>query len=131
MSEIGYLNTDLIIESPDDLTAIFDTFGDEVIVMYNGELGKVNRAAYGIAGSYSNANDILDFFCVLVEGFDETARSLWDSCSSKVFDFGNESGTSPQNYSSVIRPEVIKRISDIGAGIEITIYTPIDKRKKQ
>jgi len=130
MSEISYLNTDLIIESPEDLTPIARAFGEDVIVMYNGEWGKVNRAAFEIAGSYSDANDIIEYFCMLVESLNDAERRLWDSCFSKVFDIGYESGTSSQNYSSVIRPNTLKRIAGIGAGIEITIYPPIDKRKK-
>lgn len=130
MSKIDYLNTDLIIESSDDLTPIADDFRDDVIVMYNGKWGKVNRAAFEIAGIHSDANETIQYFCMLVEGLDKKLRSIWDSCFSKVFDIGYESGTSPQNYSSVIRPETLKRVAGIGAAIEITIYPPIDEREK-
>ncbi|RZB34119.1 MAG: hypothetical protein SRB2_03512 [Desulfobacteraceae bacterium Eth-SRB2] len=130
MSKIDYLNTDLIIESPDDLTPIAEDLGEDVVVMYNGKWGKVNRAAFEIAGVHSDANETIQYFCSLVEGLGEREQAIWDSCFSKVFDIGYESGTSAQNFSSVIRPGTVKRIAGIGAAIEITIYPPIDKRKK-
>ncbi len=130
MSQIHYLNTDLVIESQDDLTPIADSFGEDVIVMYNGKWGKINRASFEIAGVHSDANETIEYFCSLVEGLDEKERSIWDTCFSKIIDVGYESGTSSQNFSSVIRPGTIKRMAGIGAAIEITIYPPIDKREK-
>jgi hypothetical protein len=39
-----------LVESFDDLTPIADDFGEGVIAMYNGKWGKVDRAAFDIAG---------------------------------------------------------------------------------
>ena len=128
MSQIDYLNTDLIIESSEDLTPIADDFGGDVVVMYNGKWGKVNRAAFEIAGIHHDADGTIQYFCSLIEGLDEKKRAIWDGCFSKVFDIGYESGSSAQTYSSVIKPETVKRVAVVGAAIEITIYPPIDKR---
>lgn len=130
MTQIDYLNTDLIIESSDDLTSIADDFGEDVIVLYKGKWGKLNRAAFEIAGIHSDANETISYFCSLVKGFNNKERAIWDSCFSKVFDIGYESGTSPHNYSSLRRADTLKRVADIGAAIEITIYLSIDKMKR-
>jgi hypothetical protein len=125
MSQIRYLTVDLVIESSNDLTPIVDSFGEEVITLYNGKWSEFNRAIFEASGACcSAANETIEFFCALVEGFTEKERLIWDSCFSKIFDIGYESGTEPQNYSSVVRPDTIKRIASIGAAIEITIYPP-------
>lgn len=130
MSQIHYLNTDLIIESPDKLSAIADAFGEDVIVMYNGQWGNIHRASFEVAGSHADANETIEYFCCLVENLDQQERAIWDTCFSKVFDIGYESGLSPQNYSSKLRSETIKRIAQIGAAVEITIYPPFTEKEE-
>ena len=131
MQSTRYLNTDFEISSPIDLTPIVEAFGEDVSVLYNGKWGEHFKAVFEITEIHSNANDTIDFFCILVEGLNEQERTIWDSCFSKVFDIGYESGTTPQNYSAEIRPDVIRRIAGIGASVVITIYPPFFKKERK
>jgi hypothetical protein len=122
--EVRYLNTDLEIESKSDLSQIVEEFGDEVVVLYHGEMRGYQHASFEIAGSAItiSPDDIVNSFCVLVEELSKEAREIWDGCNSRVFDIGYESGTTPQNYRSEIRGGTIQRVAKIGASIVITIY---------
>ncbi len=125
MSQTRYLNTDLEIQSSSDLTKIVEAFGDDVIVLYNGKWGeKVNKASFEVSHIHSSVNETIEFFCMLVENLAPQERDIWDSCFSKVFDIGYDTGVANQSFQSLIRPEVIERIVSIGAHIAITIYPP-------
>lgn len=119
-----YLNTDLEIESGDDLSKIVDEFGDDVLVLHHGEIRGYQHAAFEIAGSTNStcADDIIDSFCALVEALSDEARATWDGCCSKAFDIGYESGTSAPNFHTEIRAGTVERVAKIGASIVITIY---------
>lgn len=121
--EVQYLNTDLEIESESDLSKIVDEFDEDVLVLHQGEIRGYQHAAFEIAGSSGSTNpdDIINYFCDLVDGLSQETRKIWDGCCSRVFDIGYESGSTP-NFQSEIRPGTIERVAKIGAGIVITIY---------
>lgn len=120
--EVQYLNTDLEIESKEDLSKIVEEFGEDVSVLYQGEIRGYQHATFEIAGSTSGADEVINYFCSLVEGLPKEVRELWDGCCSRLLDIGYESGTSPQNFRSEIRASTIQRVAKIGAGIVVTIY---------
>ena len=131
MASTRYMNTDFEITSPIDLKPIVESFGDDVALLYNGKWNENFRAVFEINEFHSNANDTIDFFCTLVEGFTEKERKIWDNCFSKVFDIGYEAGLTKESYGTEIRSEVIKRVAEIGASIAITIYPPHELEKQQ
>jgi hypothetical protein len=120
--EVKYLNTDLDIESKQDLSGIIEEFGADVFVLHHGEIRGYQHAAFEVAGTRDGADGTINFFCMLVEALPKEAREIWDGCCSRVLDIGYESGTSPRNFRSEIRPSTIQRVAAIGASIVITIY---------
>lgn len=130
--EARYLNTDLEIESKQDLSPIVEEFGEDVSVLHQWEFREHQHASFEIAGSslISNADDVISFFCSLVDNLPPSAREIWDGCSSRIFDIGYQSGTEPHSFRSEIRASTIQRAADIGASIVITIYPvpPVDER---
>lgn len=120
---VRYLNTDLEIESKNDLSKIVQEFGEDVVVLYCGEMRGYRHASFEIPGNTAGADETLNQFCTLVEGLSKEAREIWEGCSSRVIDVGYESGTSPQNFRSEIRASTIQRVAAIGASIAITIYS--------
>ena len=124
---IRYLNTDLVIESKNDLSKIVHEFGDDVSVLYHGEMRGYQHASFEIPANQAGADETINYFCDLVENLPEEVREIWDGCCSRVIDVGYESGTSPQNFRSEIRAPTIQRIAAIGANIVITIYPLFDQ----
>jgi hypothetical protein len=120
--EVKYLNTDLEIESKHDLSRILEEFGEEILVHHHGEIRGYQHLSFSIAGSRSGADEVINYFCSLVDSLPEEVREIWDRSCSRVIDIGYESGTSPQSFRSEIKASTIQRVSEISASIMITIY---------
>jgi hypothetical protein len=54
--DVKYLNTDLEIESKDDISKIVEDFGEDVIVLHHGEIRGYQHASFEIAASPSDAD---------------------------------------------------------------------------
>ncbi len=122
MSNVRYLNVDLLINSKDDLTPIVESFGEDVVALYNGSWGEHFRANFEIAGSHAAASEDISYFCTLVNCLEGKAKVLWENAFSKEFDIGFESGEGKESYNTELKKSVINRISEIGASVSITIY---------
>ena len=120
--EVHYLNTDLEIESQSDLSQIVEEFGEDVLVLYHGEIRGYQHGSFEIPGGSTDADATINYFCTLVEQLPKDAREIWDECCSRMFDIGYESGSAPQTFRSEIRAATIQRVAKIGAGVVITIY---------
>jgi len=120
--EVKYLNTDLEIESKHDLSRIVEEFGEEILLHHHGEIRGYQHLSFSIAGSRSGADEVINYFCSLVESLPKDVREIWDGSCSRVIDIGYESGTSPQSFRSEIKASTIQRVSEISASIMITIY---------
>ena len=129
--EVHYLNTDLDIESVRDLSRVIEEFGEDVIVLHHGESRGYDHASFEIAsGADLAADEVINYFCSLVECLPKEVRDIWDGCSSRIFDVGYESGTTPHSFRSEIRASTIQRVASIGASIVITVYSipvPLEK----
>ncbi len=127
---IKYLNTDLEIESQQDVSRIVEEFGDDVTVLFQGIVrSNYHFASFEVPGSFHEPDEVMNQFCLLVENLPVDARLLWDNCVSRIFDIGYESGDSPEAYRSELRPSTVQRVASIGASIFITIY-PVANDKK-
>lgn len=120
--EIHYLNTDLELESPKDLTPIVEAFGEDVVNLFNGEARGHYLASFEIASSEGNPDSLIQYFCMLAESLSGEEKSLWDGCFSKVFDIGYEGGTGHNSYTDEIRSNTLERVVALGASIRVTVY---------
>ena len=116
-----YLNTDLEIDSLEDMSLLVDEFGEDVFVIYNGEWGKNYRCAFEVNESLAHANEAISFLCMLVEALPEDIRKIWDNALKKVLSIGFESGSS-EKLEVEIEPYVLERAAQIGAKLNIVIY---------
>ncbi len=121
--EVHYLNTDLEIESKEDISRIVEEFGEDVLVLHHGEIRGYQQASFEIAGSRNGADEVINYFCSLVENLPKEVREIWDGCCSRILDIGYESGTTTPNYRTEIRASTIQRVAEIGASVVITIYS--------
>lgn len=127
MEDIRYLNLDLLIKSRQDITPLIVDFGADVTALANEKCGDFYFCYFEIAGSHAGLNEDIGYFCSLVEGLEMENKKLWDSSFHRIFDIGYEAGSSGNSYSSDLKPDVIKRISAVGASIRITIYPYAEK----
>jgi hypothetical protein len=82
--EVKYLNTDLEIESKNDLSKIVEEFGEDVLVLHHGEIRGYQHASFEIAGGSTDADASINSFCTLIEGLPREVREIWDQCVSRI-----------------------------------------------
>ncbi len=121
-----YLNTDLLLESPSDLTPIAKAFGDDVVVLHNGMAKGIHLATFEIAGSHAGADENIKYFVALVEALPPEVRALWNGCYSRVFDIGYRSGDDTPSYSTELRANTIRAVAALNASVVITIYPQVN-----
>jgi hypothetical protein len=121
--EIRYINTDLEIESKEDLNPIIEAFGKNAFVLHSGPIKGMNHASFELTSDrYFDPDKAVDKFCELVENLPVTARKIWNNCATRIIDIGVESGSSPHNYRFEVRQKTINRVSGIGASLIVTVY---------
>ena len=131
MSYCHYINTDMEIESLEDLSPIVEYFADDVFVLYHGEAMGHRRASFEVSsivsevgGLVPDADATINHFCMFAESLPDRERAIWDRCSKKFFDIGYEGGTHSEVFRSELRSGTIKRVAALGASIVVTIYPP-------
>jgi len=113
--EIEYLNTDLQIESLADLTIVVDELGEDVFVLFNGQIKGYNMVSFETNDVHSGADETINHFCLLIENLSPQARTLWDECVSREFDIGYQGGDSGSSFHSKLRAATLKRVAALGA----------------
>jgi len=71
---------------------------------------------------YVELSDIFEEYVSLVESLSESSRAIWDKATRRDFDFGYESGTTPNNYHSRFELEYLEKLAKIGGSLVISIY---------
>ena len=77
----------------------------------------------------ADPNSLITMFLGMVESLDERAANQWAAAESKIFDIGYEADSEQGIFRSDLSSEVVKRISDFGASLRITIYPKTDANK--
>lgn len=120
--EVEYLNTDLEIQSSEDLSIIVEEFGKDVHVLFNGQTQKHNMACFEADYPFLGADEAVSHLCLLIENLSPDARKIWDNCVSRIFDLGYQSGDSANCFRTELRTSTVSRVAAIGASIVITVY---------
>ncbi len=129
--DVHFANVDLEIWSKEDLQIIFDEFGKNVLEMANFTFDNGNKLAsfelsLELVNLNAEANEMIKAFCSLIENFTNDAKIVWNNCYKKVFDVGFESGNTEKSFSTLLENQTLKKVSEIGAEIVITIYPVLD-----
>jgi hypothetical protein len=125
-----FLNVDLELESNESLDVIAQAFGDRVHVLHNGPLNDIPHllAVEIYAGDDKDPESIIEAFCDLIEGLSAKGKTNWKKCTGRRFDIGIESGTGiAKRFGALclsLSPQILKRVSALGAEAVITVYPP-------
>lgn len=120
--KISYVATGLEFDSTTDLSHIVDELGDNVSVHLNEWVGDVYRVALGVGYCDTRADEAVAFYCFLLEKLSDTAKVSWHRCNRRVLDIAFESGTEPKCETYQLSEELVRRLSDLGLSIAVTIY---------
>ena len=127
---IKFLNVDLDIQSSQDISLMLKELGEKIFILHHEQQENYYFARLEINIDAPNADETINYFCDLIENLSEDSQNIWDACFSKVFDIGYESGNQPNYFTSKINPVTVKRIANIDAGLNITIYPIRQKRAR-
>lgn len=120
--KISYVTTDLEFESEHDLSKIVEEFGDNVSVHLNEWVQDVYRLTLGVSHCDTGADEAVAFYCSLLEKLSDPAKDSWHRCARRVLDIAFEGGTEPKCENYQLPQDLVRRVSDLGISIAITIY---------
>jgi len=120
MSEIHFLNIDLEIESVNDISPLINEWTNRVSIHRNQEINGIYYGSFETA--CSGVESIIEEYISLINGLSPEAKAVWDNSLKREFDFGYESGTTPNNFHSKISSESITKLASVGGSVVITIY---------
>lgn len=119
-----YLNTDLDLTSPDDLTKLasaFEAAGVFPLHVTRGENG-LWYATFETDEQYAEPEPNIAAMLVVVEGLAPTLKSVWAGCSLREFNIGYDCGLEPWAFNQGLSPELLGRMATAGASLRLTLY---------
>ena len=136
--KIQYLNTDLVIESTDDLTNLSTALEQtDALVLYNDPTADGGWEALieagGEVGSPQDGGDYspdghISWFLDCIEALPAELQAVWRRSAVREFDLGFRCGFRPFGYQEVVSSAVLQRLVDHCASLRITIYPPFRMR---
>ncbi len=122
---IRYLNLDVELESENDLTPLVEHLGEEIFVLCNQQVKTIFYTSFEpkyFEEGQNNPENHTRHILGLLDKLPDSLREMWNKCSSKIFDFGFDSGFAPCPFHADLSPESLQGISAIGANVRISIY---------
>jgi len=120
------MTLDLLIGSNEDLSSLVEAFGDRVFPVYTGPDEAGGFYAVLEPPISDSPNEPPEFhaqhMASAIEGLPPLLLATWNRCTSRIFDFGFESGTHPSSLSYDLSQDSLARISACGASCRITVY---------
>jgi hypothetical protein len=137
---IHYLNTDLDLISPADLTGLARAFRSRGVFplhVTHGEDGKW-YATFETSDQFTEPETNIAAMVAAVESLLPQHRSIWHACTQREFNVGYDCGDEPWAFNQGLSCELLGRIAAIGASLRWTLYPyreekpppPARKRKR-
>jgi hypothetical protein len=138
--KISYLNTDLDLTSPEDLTAlskVFESQGVFPLHVTHGEDGRWYATFEGV-DQHTEPEPSIAAMVAVAESLRRPYRSVWRGCTQREFNIGYDCGAQPWAFNQGLSCGLLERIAAIGASLRWTLYPereqappkPARKRKR-
>lgn len=122
---ITYLNTDLCLESKNDLAALVHAFrAGDVPPMYDTVVGDngTSYATFETTESYREPEPNIAAMLAVVESLEPPVRLIWDGCTRREFDMGYDCGAEPWAFNQRLSVDLLGRMATAGATLRLTLY---------
>jgi hypothetical protein len=120
---IHYLNTDLDLAAPVNLSPLVAVLEARGLMAIRCEQSAgIWYAALETLEQYTEPDETIGAMLSAVEALEGDALTLWQQCHQRDFDIGYECGDAPAGFHSRLSTTTLKRISDLDAGLAITLY---------
>jgi hypothetical protein len=121
----SFLNLDMELQASSDLAPFAESLGQEVFVLFCGETeGGYRLSVEPVINGALNGNPAActEYFVSLLEGLSQDQKNIWDSCRSRMFDYGFDGGLEENPLHTDICLEHLTRMARLGIEVRITIY---------
>ena len=116
-----FLNVDLELVTRGEIDALLAHWGALFILRDSAEDGK-RTIWIELEQDHRDVEPTLDAFLSLVESVPVRLRTLWDDCDDRCFNVGVQSGFSPHSAAFFVASSTLRRIADVNAHVEFTVY---------
>ncbi|HEX7379653.1 MAG TPA: hypothetical protein VF278_21195 [Pirellulales bacterium] len=124
---ICYLNTDLEIDSLDNLTNLASALKASgmwsLCEAMKGDDG-LWHTRFETNADYNEPEPNIAAMIAAIESLDESLRADWSRCSLREFNIGYDCGSKPWAFNQGLSNELLGRIAAIGASLRWTLYPP-------
>lgn len=122
--KICYLNTDLVLASEHDLTALaraFEAGGSFSLQTALGDDG-LWHAAFETNESHEEPEANIAEMLAVVDSLSPPLRKDWENCTLREFNIGFDCGDEPWAFNQSLSSGLLSRISAASASITLTMY---------
>lgn len=125
---IRYINTDLDLECPHDLSSLAKDFEARGVFTLHIEQTKEGDwfACFETEQTYTDPDSNIAAMLKVIESADDSIQRLWRECSLREFNIGYDCGNEPWAFNQGLSNATLKRLADVGATLRFTLY-PEDK----
>ncbi len=116
-----FVNVDLDIKSPTDLTALIAAFARRAMVIHSGRSGRRYWVRLELVRHPKNPDEGIKRLLDLASSLRDSARVAWAN-STKEFDIGIEGGTEPGPAEWLVRPRTLQAAARADAQLRFTVY---------
>ena len=117
-----FLNVDLDVFAPQDLTPFVRALGAKVFDLYTGPAGAGYQTHLELATHPQSAEAAIKEFVKLLCALPPSAKSLWRKATQRDFNIGIQGGTEPRALALALDAASLSSVARLGARIVMTIY---------
>jgi hypothetical protein len=125
MGETQYLNTDLDLESGDDLSPLTDELHLQkwaVLHSSRHDDGVYRAGLEHMWNSEGGPERVIRAMLEQISKLPSPLQALWASATQRDFNIGIEAGSTPHATQWTLGPELIELIASAGASVTVTVY---------
>jgi hypothetical protein len=129
LQEIRYLNTDLDLVSPQDLTPLVAAFKSAGVYTLHCDQDSTTGNWHGTFESETSHNSPepeIDLAVLLaaIESLSPPLRDQWLACTLKEFNIGYDCGDDPWAFNNGLSAQTLHRLAAAQVSLRITLYPP-------
>jgi hypothetical protein len=119
-----YLNTDLDLISPEELTVLAAVFESRSLF----PLHVTQRddglwyATFETEDQHAEPEPNIAAMVAVVESLAEPHRSIWSACTRREFNVGYDCGPAPWAFNQGLSSGLLGRMAAVGASLRVTLY---------
>lgn len=126
--KIRYLNTDLDLISPQNLTPLVTAFKTAGVYALHCDYETTDAKWHGTFESETSMSEEpevdLAVLLAAIESLSPPLRDQWLACTLREFNIGYDCGEDPWAFNNGLSAQTLRRLADAGVSLRITLYPP-------